>query len=95
MEEAKLAAFVLFREVGAVREITFLATAPDARGRGLMGALIHHMIKELPSFGQIWLEVHERNEPARKFYEKMRFAEVGRRPRYYSDGGGAILYNYG
>lgn len=43
---------------------------------------------------EIWIEVHENNHPARSLYEKLGFLQVGKRPRYYSDGGAGILYSY-
>jgi ribosomal-protein-alanine N-acetyltransferase len=33
----------------------------------------------------IWLEVRESNRTARNLYEKLGFAPVGKRRRYYSD----------
>lgn len=94
-----LEAFILLRDVVQAWEITFLATAPAARGQGHMLQLIRHLKGEA-AVGQepprsIWLEVHEQNLPAIKMYEKSGFVRSGRRPRYYQDGGAALLYNYG
>ncbi len=90
-----LAAFVLWRDTGAAWEISFLATQPDAQGQGIMSALLEHLKADRPDDRPIWLEVHEQNHPARHLYEKAGFVQTGERPRYYSDGGAAILYNYG
>ncbi len=90
-----LAAFVLWRETGAAWEISFLATDPAAQGQGLMTALLEHLKSIRSKDRPIWLEVHELNRPARRLYEKAGFIKTGERPRYYSDGGTAILYNYG
>lgn len=92
---AEVAAFILWRETGAAWEISFLATAPAAQGQGLMNALIEHMKRERPSDRPIWLEVHAENRSARALYEKAGFTQTGERPKYYSDGGSAVLYNYG
>ena len=89
------AAFILWRDNGVVWEISFLATAPDAQGQGLMTALLEHMKRDLPEGRGIWLEVHEKNLPARALYVSLGFLEVGTRPRYYPDGAAAIVYNYG
>ena len=39
----------------------------------------------------MFLEVSEANAPARALYRRLGFAEVGRRPRYYDDGGDALV----
>ena len=88
------AAFILWRDNGVVWEISFLATAPDAQGQGLMTALLEHMKRDLPEGRGIWLEVHENNHGARALYEKLGFEQTGERKSYYSDGGTAVLYNY-
>ncbi len=41
----------------------------------------------------IWLEVHENNMAAIALYRKFGFGEVGRRSRYYADGGTAICFS--
>lgn len=94
-DERRILAFVLVRDIESAWEISFLGTAIDSRGRGLMRALLGHIFSLRPPGRPIWLEVHELNEPARHLYETMGFIEVGRRPRYYADGGAARLYNYG
>lgn len=106
LEDGKLIAFVFFREVSAkttdcntapIYEISFLATDPMQRKRGVM----RHLMKTvLPGFlssdhpkVEIWLEVHERNQAARALYEQLGFKVVGERRRYYGDGGAAKLYS--
>lgn len=88
-------AFVFVWDIGSAWEISFLATDPAARGQGLMKRLLKHVKSNKPTDKPLWLEVHEGNQPARKLYEALGFTEVGRRPRYYSDGGTAVLYNFG
>jgi ribosomal protein S18 acetylase RimI-like enzyme len=88
-------AFILWRDTGDVWEISFLATAPDAQGQGLMTALLQHMKREVPEGRAIWLEVHENNHRARALYDELGFEQTGERKAYYSDGGTAVLYNYG
>jgi [ribosomal protein S18]-alanine N-acetyltransferase len=90
----RIDAFVLYRDQGAAWEISFLATSPAARGQGLMRDLIMKLKAELPLDKEIWLEVHELNLPARRLYEKVAFQKTGQRPRYYSDGGSAVLYTF-
>jgi GNAT superfamily N-acetyltransferase len=48
-----------------------LFMAPDAKGRGLGGALIDLAKQRLP--GGMWLRTAEANHPARAFYEKRGF----------------------
>lgn len=91
----ELIAFVLWRDTGAAWEISFLATQPNAQGQGVMSTLLEHLKANRPQDRPIWLEVHEQNRPARRLYEKIGFVQTGERPKYYSDGGAAILYNCG
>jgi ribosomal protein S18 acetylase RimI-like enzyme len=91
----EIQAFILWRDTGAAWEISFLATAPDAQGQGLMTALLEHLKRERPENRPIWLEVHTANHKARALYEKAGFVATGERPKYYADGGAAVLYNYG
>jgi ribosomal-protein-alanine N-acetyltransferase len=51
------------------------------------------LIKELLSSGvkRVLLEVSEKNEPAKRVYEKAGFKPTGVRKNYYPDGSDAIL----
>jgi ribosomal-protein-alanine N-acetyltransferase len=93
-EGRELGAFVFFRDLGSVWEIVYLATHPSQSRRGLMSSLLSRLIWQMPVGGQIWLEVHVGNIPARHLYEKHGFQIVGTRERYYSDGGDAVLYSF-
>lgn len=86
-----LAAFVLFRLYEAHREITVLATHPDRQRRGDMLFLLGTMLEKRTPGERIWLEVHDRNANALKLYDSIGFERVGRRPKYYRDGGDALL----
>lgn len=87
----ELQAFVLWRDIGTEAEITCLATNPSCARKGRMKALLQKVF-DANSYKFWLLEVHESNRGARALYESLEFAEVGRRPRYYRDGGAAILY---
>ncbi len=91
-ERWQIAAFILFRDQISALEITFLGSDPNLVKRGFMRQLILEMQTLTPV---IWLEVHEKNLPARALYVSLGFLEVGTRPRYYPDGAAAIVYNYG
>jgi ribosomal-protein-alanine N-acetyltransferase len=86
-----LAAFALFRLYEQHREITVLATHPDRQRRGDMHYLLSYMLERRSPAERIWLEAHDRNEAALKLYEALGFIHVGRRPKYYRDGGDAVL----
>ena len=102
-QESEISAFILYRDVTEALEISILATRTDSLRQGQMSQLLKELIShaEKSSNGLIlhpkavWLEVHEANHPARSLYEKLGFKAVGKRPRYYHDGGAAVLYNYG
>ena len=91
--EGQLRSFILYSIQPQVWEISLLATAPAARRKGDMRALLKALLERLPSQTDLWLEVHEANSAARNLYEKMGFREVGRRARYYRDGSAAVLYS--
>jgi GNAT superfamily N-acetyltransferase len=80
-------------------EITRLYTHPRAWGRGAAGALLDRALDALRAAGrtQAWLNTEERNEVARRFYERSGWREDGparvrdwhgvrlREPRYVKD----------
>lgn len=90
-----LGAFVIFRHYEMHREITVLATHPDRHRRGDMAFLLSYMLERKSPQERIWLEVHAGNEPALGLYTHLGFSQVGRRPKYYRDGGDAILLTLG
>ncbi len=67
--------------------ITNVAVLPEYRGKGfascLMGVLLSVSSKEKAEF--VSLEVRESNQTAIRLYEKLGFAEQGRRKRFYRD----------
>lgn len=90
-----LAAFCLFRLYESHREITVLATHPDRQRRGDMKFLLSYMLERKSPSERIWLEVHALNSGAIELYSKLGFMEVGRRAKYYRDGGDAVLFTMG
>ena len=82
---------VFLQNLGDTAEILLLATSPESRRRGGMRELLRGLFGQLSQFREWWLEVHEKNAPARELYAQLGFQETGRRPRYYSDGGAAVL----
>ena len=90
-----LAAFLLFRLYETHREVTVLATHPDRQRKGDMRFLLSYMLERKSPSERIWLEVHAANKPALDLYSSMGFMEVGRRAKYYRDGGDAVLFTMG
>ena len=90
-----LAAFILFRLYETHREITVLATHPTRQRRGDMRFLLSYMLERKSPSERIWLEVHALNKSALTLYSQLGFAEVGRRAKYYRDGGDAVLFTMG
>ena len=74
-------------------EILSIAVAESHRGRGLSCNLLLTHLGHLAGRGvrRVFLEVEENNQPARRLYERAGFTVVGRRERYYREGGGEPL----
>lgn len=85
--------FVLARVAAGEAEILTLAVAPAARRRGHGAALLAGAMAGAAARGAeaMFLEVSDRNAPARALYAAAGFAEVGRRRRYYPDGADALV----
>ena len=62
-----------------------VAVHPDHRRKGIAEALVTGLVEVLKEKKShcLTLEVRASNEPAQKLYEKLGFAQIGRRPRYY------------
>lgn len=59
--------------------------APAWQGRGLGQVLMRRLMQRLPEMGaaSVLLEVRASNAAAQRLYEKLGFAEIGRRRGYY------------
>jgi ribosomal-protein-alanine N-acetyltransferase len=77
--------YVVAREVAGSGEILNLAVAPEARREGLARALLHTALDALRRRGatEVYLEVRESNDGARRLYEAEGFTPAGRRRDYY------------
>ena len=78
---------------GGEAELLTLAVRPEARrrgaGRGLLAAF--EAAAGARGCGEAFLEVSERNAPARALYAAAGWAGAGRRARYYADGSDALV----
>jgi ribosomal-protein-alanine N-acetyltransferase len=91
MAGAELAGFVVSRIAADQAEILSIAVAAAYRGQGLAHKMLDVHLRRLAGYGvaTVFLEVDERNEPARRLYAGFGFAEVGRRESYYAVADGA------
>ena len=62
-----------------------VAVHPDFRRRGIAEALVNALVEQLKTMGShcLTLEVRASNAPAIALYEKLGFAQIGRRKNYY------------
>ena len=84
---------LLGRAIGDEAEILTLAVEPRARRQGVARALVNKALAEAHGRGarMVLLEVSVSNAAARALYRRAGFVEVGRRPRYYTDGSDALI----
>ena len=88
----KIAGFSVSRIGADEAEILSIAVAEAYRGRGLSNGLLLTHLGHLAGLGvrSVFLEVEENNQPARRLYQRAGFSVVGRRERYYQQGGEAL-----
>lgn len=84
-EEGAVYGLIAFRMIADEAEILNLAVDMSRRRQGTGSRLIEDVIAacKAASVRNIFLEVRESNEPARKFYARMGFTEADRRRQYY------------
>ena len=89
MAGSRLAGFVLSRLAAEQAEILSIAVAMRDRRRGLASSLLDVHLNRLAGYGtrSLFLEVDERNMPARRLYAGFGFAQVGLRKSYYAQAG--------
>lgn len=92
-EAGAAAAFACAREVAGELQIELLAVAPERSRRGIGRILLGELLSRAKAAGctLATLEVAESNAAARGLYASAGFSVVGRRAKYYNDGGDALL----
>lgn len=71
-----------------------VASDPAYRRQGIAQELLAHIALDARDLGakEMTLEVRASNTGARAFYERLGLKDIGIRPRYYSDGENACIY---
>ena len=83
--DGKLAGYVGSQSVLDAADMMNLAVSPEYRRQGVGQALVESLVEHLQKNRVIalLLEVRVSNVSAIALYEKLRFVQVGRRPKYY------------
>ena len=78
--------FIVARELGPEWEIENVVVAKSSRRRGVGSQLVREILAlaKASNAENIFLEVRESNQPARRLYEACGFETTGRRSKYYS-----------
>jgi ribosomal-protein-alanine N-acetyltransferase len=84
-----LAGFLVVHIAADEAHIVNVGVRAAMRRQGLARALLETVVRELHNRAVRWvtLEVRRTNLPAQELYLRLGFAEVGVRPRYYSNNG--------
>ena len=85
MEDDRVAGYVGSQTVLDEADMMNIAVHPDFRRRGIAQSLVEGLVADLAEKNVrcLTLEVRASNAPAISLYEKLGFAQVGRRPNYY------------
>ena len=84
--------FILCRVAADEAEVLTLAVLPEARRRGVGGALLTSALALALAWGvrTFFLEVAEDNPAALALYQGAGFGPIGRRPGYYRRASGSV-----
>ena len=87
VEGERVAGYVGSQTVCNETDMMNVAVTADFRRRGIGEKLVNALVEELKAMDShcLTLEVRASNTPAQAMYEKLGFAEIGRRPRYYQN----------
>ena len=84
-EGEQVAGYIGSQTVMDETDMMNVAVHPDFRRKGIAEALVNALVENLMEMGShcLTLEVRASNAPAIALYEKLGFAEIGRRKNYY------------
>ena len=87
LSDGKVIGYLIGRQISPEGEIYRLATLPKYRRRGVAYRLLDYTVKCERGRGleNLFLEVRERNLPARRLYSSYGFREIGVRKNYYKN----------
>lgn len=85
--DGRIAAYLVGRQIAPEGEIYRLATLPEYRLRGIAYRLLDYAVKCERGRGLevLFLEVREKNAPARALYSSYGFREIATRKNYYKN----------
>jgi ribosomal-protein-alanine N-acetyltransferase len=85
--------FIFWRRAGDEAEILSIGVARAARRQGCARALLSEIVEKARGGGvrSLFLEVDVANAAAAILYQSAGFEKVGRRKRYYKNGGDALV----
>jgi ribosomal-protein-alanine N-acetyltransferase len=92
-EEKALCGFAFWRRIGDEAEILSIGVARRVRRQGCARAMLEEIVETALGEGvrSLFLEVDVANAAAAILYQSMHFEKVGRRKRYYKNGGDALV----
>lgn len=90
-EKNKIKGFLHYSKIYECLEIQNIIVDKMWRNNGYASALLDNLIQNNKDAKKILLEVNENNEEAIKFYQKHKFVEINRRPKYYQNGDAIIM----
>ncbi len=74
-------------------DVQTIGVRSDHQGRGIAALLLEALLAKAREDGAVHmlLEVRSDNVPALALYERFGFTRISQRPRYYADGGDALI----
>ena len=80
-----VAGYVGSQSVMGETDMMNIAVDPNYRRQGVAAALVEELVRQLKAKGNhcLTMEVRASNDAAIALYEKLGFAQIGRRPNYY------------
>lgn len=92
-EAGETRAYLIGWQIGEDAELARLGVFPNARGQGIAGSLVDSALSIWRESGvrNVFLEVRQSNQIARRLYTARNFEEIGKRVNYYDDGETALV----